>query len=244
MSDEITGRAAFRVPSRGMDPATKRLALIAAGLGGALLAVMGAWSTLSGRPGEVPVIAAPAGPMRVKPANPGGLKISNNSLLAGGMNDADGDTLAPAPEVPDPQALKPPAPAAPSAAPLAAPVPVTSVAPATPPAPVAAPALPAVAPAHPPVEKHAEGAAKPANRGGAQVQLAALETRAQAEAQWSALARREPALAGRNPSFSEVQVNGRSWWRVRTGGFADEVRARAFCDKLRGGGVACSVARF
>lgn len=240
MSDEVAGRSTYRVPRAGMDPATKRLSLVAAGLGGMLLVVLGAWSTLGGRPGPVPTIAAPSGPLRVKPENPGGLRVANDLILSGRLGDAAGDKLAPAPETPDPQGLKaPPAPPAPV---VAQPAPKIAV-----PAPSAAPLAPmARTEAKPAAVVHPPARPSAALARGAQVQLAALPNRPAAEAAWHALARREaPLLAGRAPSFSEAEVNGRTWWRLRTGGFADEAQARAFCDKLRAtGGSACSVARF
>jgi hypothetical protein len=39
-----------------MDPATRRLALIAGGLGGALLVIVGGWSVVGHRSGTVPVV--------------------------------------------------------------------------------------------------------------------------------------------------------------------------------------------
>lgn len=234
LSDDVANRGpAYRVPRGGMDPATKRLALIAAGLGGALFVVLGAWSTLGGHSSAVvPVISAPAEPMRVKPANPGGLKVANDLILGGGLGDGDNDKLAPAPEAPDPLALKAP--------PVLKPPPIATQAAAQPvtPRPAPVPVKPVAAAAHP-----APAAASPAH--GALVQLAALPTRGQAEAEWRLLAHRDAHLLdGRAPSFSEGTVNGRSWWRVRTGGFADEAQARGFCDKLRASGGACSVVRF
>lgn len=241
MSDELASHSTkFRVPrATGMDPATKRLALIAAGLGGTLLVVLGAWSTLSGHHASVPVIAAPDAPLRVKPDNPGGLKVGNDSILSGRLSDAEGDKLAPNPETPDPQGLKAPmaAPAEP-APPVSAPAPTP--APAKTAAPVAAPPAPA-----PHVESKPAPAPHQAATRGVQVQLAALSTRQAAEAQWHTLVRRDARLlAGHTPSFNEATANGRTWWRVRTGGFADETQARAFCDKVHAAGAACSVAKF
>ncbi len=246
MSDELAGHSTkLRVPRPGgMDPATKRLALIAAGLGGTLLVVLGAWSTLSGHHASVPVIAAPDVPLRVKPDNPGGLKVSNDAILSGRLSDAGGDKLAPTPEAPDPQGLK-----APMAAPAEpAPPPASATAPAPAPAPAkAATPAPSAAPPAPRADARPAPAPRPAATAtnGLQVQLAALPTRQEAEAQWRILLHRNAhLLAGRAPSFNEATANGRTWWRVRTGGFADETQARAFCDKIRAAGGACSLARF
>ncbi|MBO0711200.1 MAG: hypothetical protein J2P47_08000, partial [Acetobacteraceae bacterium] len=99
----------YRIPRRrGMDPGTKRLALIAAGLGGALLVLFGV-SGLSGhRAGPVPVIEADPSPVRVKPANPGGLQIAglSDEILSGDTaSGTQNDKLLPPPEAPAPQAL-------------------------------------------------------------------------------------------------------------------------------------------
>lgn len=146
MSDDLEIPApTYRVPrqKRGMDAGTRKLAIIAGGLGGALVLLVGGWSVLGHRSAGVPVIEADSRPLRVKPDNPGGMQVAgtNEEILSG---DADGQTgkLAPAAETPEPQNLKAPAPLA--AAP--APPPPAAVA-ATPPAAVAA--APAIKPPAP-----------------------------------------------------------------------------------------------
>ncbi|MGC8469143.1 MAG: hypothetical protein ACP5NI_04470, partial [Acetobacteraceae bacterium] len=93
MSDELDippfgYRAAYR---RGPDPGTRRMAWMAGGFAAALLVVVGGYSLLDGGgPGTVPTIAAPAGPVKVRPANPGGLQVSqtqNPSLGAVAAGD-------------------------------------------------------------------------------------------------------------------------------------------------------------
>ncbi len=257
MSDNLANGATnrgptYRVPRSGMDPATKRLALIAAGLGGVLFVVVGVWSTVGGRSDMVPVIAAPSTPIRVKPENPGGMKVANDLILSGKSADSGTDTLAPGPEAPDPQALKtrrpPPAASAPA---TAAPKPaVVAAQPAPVPAPASAIATPGAKPEiakTEPLKPAAAPAPRPARAGGhgAEVQLGALPTREAAEAEWQRLARRDAnLLTGRAPIISESTVNGRTWWRVRTGGFADEAQAKEFCGKFRDSGETCAVARF
>ena len=241
MSDEASVRTpTYRVPrGRGMDPATKRLALIAAGLGSALLAVVGVWSVNGHRSsgGSVPLIEAPPGPMRVKPANPGGMQLApGDEIFAQGSGGDHGtDTLAPPPETPDPQALRPPPKPAP--APQAAPAPAATSA-------LPAPSTPIAAHAPPPT---AAPAAKPAvspPAGRAEVQLAALPTEEAAKQQWALLQHRLPdLLRGRDPAIGKVEVDGHVWWRVRTGGFADPAAARGFCDQVRAKGGACDVIR-
>jgi hypothetical protein len=108
-----------------MDPATKRLAIFASVIGTALLGLVAAWAFTGHHRGGVPVIEAASGPVKVKPANPGGLQVpgANDEILSGG---GDGkETVAPGPEAPAPQALQaqeqaaaqaaaPPAPTAPA----------------------------------------------------------------------------------------------------------------------------------
>ncbi len=88
----------------GMDAGTRRLALIAGGIGGLLVAMVGGWSLLGHRPAGIPLIAPLPGPVRVKPADPGGMQ-----LMAGQVAQTNGpaaQALAPGPEAPAPEALQ------------------------------------------------------------------------------------------------------------------------------------------
>ena len=273
MSDDVPLRTpAYRVQRpRGMDPATKRLALIAAGLGGALLVLIGAWSMTGGHSGGIPVVAPPPGPLRVKPTNPGGMKVAGADQAifrrSAGGGETSSDVPMPPPETPDLAALR--APPAPPAA--AAPAPATTPPTGIPTAPAAGPALaPAVPrtvtaalplPPRPPLAIRREQAAaraaapsspadRPAPAGtaaatGVQVQLAALPTRAKAEAEWERLQHHMPALLGRRKLvLSQVRLRGETWWRVRTGGFSDPAAARALCARVRLAGASCDVTPF
>ena len=262
MSDDISiPSPTYRVPrhSRGMDPATRKLALIAAGIGGTLLVVVGGWSMLGHRSHDVPVVQADSGPLRVKPANPGGLQVAGagNEIFSGG-SDTDVEKLAPPPETPDPQGLRaapPPPPAlvpvtrgsAPVAATTPSPAPVTA---ARTPAPDAARPKPAVAAAVPPAkpaEKLATAAAAEHGAGGsgAYVQLAALASEPAAKAEWDRMVKRWPELfGGHRPSFSKIEHGREVFWRVRTGGFDGVAQATLFCERLRAKGGGCSVADF
>jgi hypothetical protein len=244
VSDDASIRTpTYRVPrTRGMDPATKRLALIAAGLGSALLAVIGVWTVTGHRGsvgGSVPVIEPPPGPMRVKPVNRGGMQLGAGDELfaqdSGGDNGAD--KLAPPPEIPDPQALRaPPKPAAHPPAPQPAPTPALALPPAAPVA-IAAPVPTAVAPAAAPTPQKSTPPVGPVA-----VQLAALPTQEGAKQQWTLLQHRLPVLLnGRDPAISKVEVDGHTWWRLRIGSFAQPAAARGFCDQVRAKGGACDV---
>ena len=94
----------------------------------------------------------------------------------------------------------------------------------------------------PAAEKHP--AATPSGNG-ALVQLAAVRTEDAAKSEWERLSKRFPELLGsHHPAFSKVEHDGRTLWRVRTGGFADIPQATSFCEKVRAKGSACSVADF
>lgn len=268
MHDDISiPSPTYRVPRRrGMDPATRRLALVAASIAGALVLIVGVWSMLGGRPQGIPVVQAPPGPVRVKPANPGGMQVAGvgNDIFSGGGH-ATVDELAPPPEVPDPQALRPPPPppastaVVPAASPAAAvpavsptgTVPGTSPTAAVPAAsPPARPHAVVIPPPPPPAPQAVTPnrrvvAATPVGHGSTMVQLAALSTEAGARLEWRDLSRRLPGLLDhRRPVFSRVDDHGHVFWRVRTGGFAGQAEARRFCDQVRGRGLACTIADF
>jgi hypothetical protein len=240
MSDDLSiPRPTYRIPrhSHRMDPATRRLALIAGGLGGALLAIIGGWSVMGRQSTTVPVIQADSRPIRVKPENPGGMQIAGSSEEMSGA-DTNGGKLAPPTEAPAPQAMlaPPPAPAPPAvvAAPPTAPVAATS-APTT-----AKPAAPAEKRA---VASTADRAAPPTK--SALVQLAAVTSEDAARSEWQRLEKRMPDLfAHRQPAFSKTERSGHALWRVRTGGFSDVAQATAFCERVRAKGAGCSIADF
>lgn len=146
-------------------------------------------------------------------------------------------------------AAKPAAPAVVAAAPAAAPKAAPAAAPAThsllavaQPAPVAPLAKPHGQAAPATVPAAATPAPAPAI-GGALVQLAALKTEADAQAEWQRLAHKYPdLLGGRRPVISKTEHGGNTYWRLRTGGFADAGQAGAFCDQVKAKGAGCTVA--
>jgi hypothetical protein len=77
------------------------------------------------------------------------------------------------------------------------------------------------------------------------VQFAALASEEAARNEWRNLSKRMPDLLnGRQPIYTRTERDGRTFWRVRTAGFADVAQARAFCDHVRTKGGGCSVADF
>jgi hypothetical protein len=229
-----------------MDPDTRRLMMFAGGVGAVLVVLIGLSAMIGHHSEGVPVVTADSTPVRVKPANPGGLKIdgAENDVFSGGSDMANA-RLAATSESPDTKALHtatalpapPAAPSAPAAVtppPAAKPAAVATAEPARPAA--ASPAKPRVAAVepHPPVAAHQ-----------AVVQLAALSSEAAARDEWRELSKRMPALMnGKQPIFSHAERDGHTFWRLRTSGFADVAQARSFCDQVRQKGAGCSVADF
>ena len=245
----------------GMDEGTRRLALIASGIGLFLLVVVGGWS-LGGRhgvgAGEIPVIGPDPGPIKIKPVNPGGLQLTGAEPPPANDDNGGGPSLAPGPEKPDPAALRAELDAArhadPQAAPAAAPTLTTPHSPAIsrPVPPRSAPAAQVPASQAAPVPPTAPGSLQAAlaslraspQSGGIAVQLAAVDTAAEAQAQWDRLAHAHPGLlAHRTPLVLEAQQADKKLYRLRTGGFPTIAAATAFCAQFRAAaGAACTIA--
>lgn len=140
-----TGRySRTAVPRRGgMDPDTKRLTIFAGGVGGVLALLIAASAVTGHRSGQIPVVSPDPTPIRVRPENPGGMKIdaAENDVFSGG-SDTTGARLAPAAETPDTRALE--AAEAPPSVPAAKAEAVSPAAPVPPMAPVS-PAATAIA---------------------------------------------------------------------------------------------------
>jgi cell division septation protein DedD len=242
-------RAAGLERRERMDAGTRRLAIFAGAIGAALLVLVGVWSFSGRHPAGVPVVEGDSRPLRTKPADPGGMQVSgaDDGILSG---ETDGKTaLAPPPEAPAPQALREaekaaaPAPPTPPAPPSEKAERTAAAAPAGPPPPPpraeaarteAPPARPATTPAKP--------AAKAAAAGAVLVQLGALETEEGAKTEWERLVHKYgELLAGHRPAISRVEHAGRTYWRVRTGGFTDTAEAVLFCERVKQKGGGCAV---
>lgn len=272
----------YRTPRHrsGMDPNTKRLAVIAGGIGAALVVMVGAWSLTGGKSGGgIPVVEADSRPLRVKPdATQQGPEIDSPT-------PAGKQALAPTPEAPKPEALRaaaekaaaeklaaekaaadklaaekaaaekaaaertqvaaapPPAAAQPPVQPV---VSAPAARPPSQPAVLTAPAPQVQAPPPPPARTPAAAPAPaPAAAGGTQVQLAAVTSEQAALSEWSRLEKRMPeVLGGRRPAVVKTERDGKTFYRLRTGGFTDAGQASSFCEKVRAKGGVCSVASF
>ena len=255
-------------PRSGLDTGSKRLLMLAGGFGAALLLLIGGWSFTHRSTGAVPVIEADGRPLRVKPENPGGMQVVglDEQMLNGGpsrvaagpeapsaiaMRAQQGGAAPTPPQLPTAEAPAQtvPAQSAPAASPALAPAPARPAAQAAAPAqaplpaPPRAPAGQASAPQAPAVPSRAAGPGGAGKR--TLVQLAATDTESAASGEWKRLSRRMPdILGGHQPTYQKVERNGRTVWRLRTGGFADAAEATAFCARVKSKGVDCAVASF
>lgn len=172
--------------------------------------------------------AAPATPAAVAP-------MAATVAQPGAQQQGTGPGASPLPDTPAKTLAK--------SAVQAASVPATVAA-----APVAAGpgATPSVAPVVVPAPTPAVTMAAPRPVGGVTlVQLGALASEAAARSEWQRLGRSAPGLLdGREPVVSKIERDGRTYWRLRTGGFSDIADATGFCAKLKAKGGSCAVADF
>jgi hypothetical protein len=220
------------------------LLLVLVGLGVGAFMLYRHWSASHADLGQI--IRAPDTPYKVKPINPGGLKVDPTGAVAehtGTGSDIDAPIdLSALPEKP----VTGPGSEAGSAAPiqprvvLATPAPVPGKVPPpaaalpTPPVPVVVkPAqLPAPARLVPVEEKPA-----PISGGGGTIQLGALNSEGKAKQVWKEMSGRFPALAPLTMSITPVKVGDNTLYRLRASG-GD---ARVVCAKLKVAGEVCNV---
>ncbi len=116
---------------------------------------------------------------------------------------------------------------------------------AAPPAAPPPPVKPAVAAKPPATPDPAQDPAPASHAGGYQVQLGALNSAPAATDAWNKIAGGMPALfAGRNPEIESASVNGRTFYRLRTGAFPSRGDAEKFCSTLTSTGHPCTIANF
>lgn len=91
------------------------------------------------------------------------------------------------------------------------------------------------------VKAPAKPAAKPvspATAGGSyKVQLGAYASEAEAEGAWKKISAAHAGVLSGGPTIVQAEVNGKTYYRLRAGSFADAGAAKATCAKL--GGQAC-----
>lgn len=193
---------------------------------------------------SVPVIRADRQPDKVRPAQPGGMQVPDQSASV--YDEKSGalpvENLLPPPEKPLPRPEPPPPPPPPAtavqaaapaaAAPIAAPQPPPRATPTTAPSAAAEPK-----PETPPA----------AARGAINVQLASVRTPAEARTEWARLKHDNGDLLGRLTAFAVRtdlgEQSGGVYYRIEAGPFADVAAAERLCGELKRRDFGCFVAR-
>lgn len=236
---------------------------------GAAWYILGSGGQPASGPQEVPMVKAEKAPVKVRPADPGGMEVPNQDKLV--YNRVDQNAVKPEVEhlLPQPTQpkdlprgvdslgdgmtpLPPPIPeTAPKVVETPKVVPPPSAASAEPPKPAAAPVAPVakveptkVAPAAPaPAAKPA--ATTPAAAGTWQVQLGALKDEAGAEAAWQRAAKSAPDVLGNLPhEIVRADLGPKGvFYRLRAGSFPTREQADGVCNNLKPKGIGCVVAR-
>ncbi|MBU6419476.1 MAG: SPOR domain-containing protein [Proteobacteria bacterium] len=248
-----------RAKGQRLDPAIQRMAIAAAGISVLVILVAWVWSGIHPYTfGPPPVISPPDIPLRVVPADPGGMVVpeANVPIMSGEMQDNGTPHLAPAGPSPDIAALDQAAGLTPPGASTQAPAQTAGQNTAPPAQQSVASAAPVPVPATDepqsvvPAASQAPRAGSTATSAAAaenmtSVQLAATSSEDDVLGIWVKLRQKFPDLMkGRQPEIIPVILNGQSIWRLRLGGFTSVEDAKAFCDELAAKGAACTVAAF
>jgi cell division septation protein DedD len=200
--------------------------------------------------GDIPLIRADTRPMKVKPAEPGGMPIPDRDMLIYGQNRPIVEHLLPPPE--QPMAL--PAPPAPK--PVVA---ASADAPPTPPPSTGAPSsgtapaitqpeqsagLPPANP-HPAPSKPPEAASQPGTAGGVRLQLGAVRSEGVAREEWARIKRSNPDLLGRLTAVAiRADLGDKGvYYRIQAGPVGDPATAERLCGELRQRHLACIIVR-
>lgn len=220
------------------------IVLVLAGLGIGAFMLYRHWSASHADLGQI--IHAPTTPYKVRPVNPGGLKVDPTGAVAehtGTGTDIDAPIdLSALPEQPvtgPGSGTGASAPIQPHAAPAPA-TPAKAPAPATVLPPPSAPVVTKPTPLPVPEVKPApmQNLPLPAtSSGGGTVQLGALNSEAKAKQVWKAMSGRFAMLAPLTMSITPVKVGDNTLYRLRASG-GD---ARTICAKLRVAGEVCNV---
>ena len=216
-------------------PSIQRIALLV-GIGLALIAaaIFGIYwfknREAGGPAGDGTLIAAPEGDYKVKPDEPGGMKVEGEGEAAlAASAGAAGNTVAAIDLDSVPEAPVTGQKAGPSAAPAVVAGKTVAV-------PASGGTLKAGTPGAP--------AAKPAPvaSAGGTVQLGSYPSEAGANAEWAALSKRFGYLAGLTKSIQQAEVNGKTYYRLRVAA-GDAAAASTLCGKLKVAGEDCIIAR-
>lgn len=247
-----------RAKGQRLDPAIQRMAIAAGGVSVLVIVIAWAWSGIHPYTfGPPPVVNPPDTPLRVVPADPGGLIVpgADIPIMSGEMSDTAAPHLAPAGQAPDiaaldqaagltsPASASPAQPAGQGTQAGSQPARQTAAANA---APSATDTPQNVTPAASQTPRPGSTATSAAQAEGmTAVQLAATDSEDGVLAIWTKLQQKFPdQMKGRQPEIIPAIVNGRGVWRLRIGGFASADAAKSFCDQLTSKGADCTVAAF
>ena len=206
---------------------------------------------------EIPVLKANHDPIKVRPAEPGGMNIRDMDKTVYGRI-AEDEAAGEGYENVLPDAEKPAVPprvAAPAPAPAPTPAPATAQAASA----AAAPSAPAPAPAAAPSAPVAKAAPTPAPKayvppstsvssasstGDFRVQLVSLKSRDAALKAWAdALKKNKALLADYDYEIIEAAIPGKgTYYRLRVKSFATRDDASKLCSALKAGGQDCIIA--
>ena len=216
----------------------------------------------SGDNGAIPLIRADAQPIKVKPAEPGGMHVPDRNMLiySEGQGRPEVEHLLPPPEQPMALPFAPP----PSGSAPSAPPPSATAAPAQPTGaatPGSGPAQPANAahpemsvvrsPENPRLGPQAQQARpqsarpEPEPAGGLRLQLGAVRSAGMARAEWDRLKRTNPDLLGHLTAVAVRADLGDKgvYYRIQTGPIGDAATAERVCGELRQRHLGCIIVR-
>ncbi|SBV93596.1 putative Cell division protein FtsN [uncultured Alphaproteobacteria bacterium] len=255
-----------------LPPRSARRSLLFGALIGLAAAAGAAWYILgtggqpNSGPQEVPVVKAEKAPVKVRPADPGGMDVPNQDKLV--YNRVEQGSVKPEVEHLLPQPTQPrdlpksadglgdgmtplPPPLPDTAKPVETvkvtppPAPAETPKAAEPPKPAPAPVAP-VAKAEPakPAEAPKPAPTPSAASGAWQVQLGALKDEAGAEQAWQRAVKSAPELGKLNHEIVRADLGAKGvFYRLRAGGFSAREQADGLCASLKAKGVGCVVAK-
>ena len=204
----------------------------------------------TGGSGDIPLIRADTRPMKVKPAEPGGMPIPDRDMLIYGQNRPIVEHLLPPPEqpmaLPAPPAPKPVVSASADARPTPAPstgAPGSGTAP-TRTQPEQQAGLPPANP-HPMPSKPAEAVSQPGKAGGVRLQLGSVRSEGDAREEWARVKRGNPDLLGQLTAMAVRADLGDKgvYYRILTGPVGDPATAERLCGELRQRHLPCIIVR-
>jgi hypothetical protein len=210
--------------------------------------------------GDIPIIRADQGAVKVRPQNPGGdaAPSEDNGVYTTDQPNNATEHLLPPPETPMPKpaptmTAPPPPEAENSPAPGPKPQQIPQIAAVAPPPAAAKPAPAVPAPVQPAVPKPPPQVAQvppplpPSSGGPAQyrVQVAATKDEDSAHAEWSRLQTAHPDLLGSLPvTVVRVDLGDRGiFFRLQAGAFDDRAGADKLCADLKAISIACLTVR-